>query len=82
MSPPDVMPNATLAKYAIAWLKRYVDDDTRYEQFLCPAPSGSTISQYRDTCRAPDSIEQQARRWPPCRAAAIDAISHPRTKPW
>ena len=43
-------PNTTLAKYAISWLKRYIDNDTRYEQFLCPAPSGSTISQYRDTC--------------------------------
>ena len=43
-------PNTTLAKYAISWLKRYIDNDTRYEQFLCPAPSGSAISQYRDTC--------------------------------
>ncbi len=43
-------PNTTLAKYAISWLKRYVDNDTRYEQFICPAPSGSAISQYRDTC--------------------------------
>ena len=43
-------PNTTLAKYAISWLKRYIDNNTRYEQFLCPAPSGSTISQYRDTC--------------------------------
>jgi dienelactone hydrolase len=43
-------PNTTLAKYAISWLKRYIDNDTRYEQFICPAPSGSAISQYRDTC--------------------------------
>jgi dienelactone hydrolase len=42
--------NTTIAKYAISWLKRFVDNDTRYEQFLCPAPSGSTISEYRDTC--------------------------------
>ena len=35
----------------IAWLKRYVDNDTRYEQFLCPPPpTGPTISDYRDTC--------------------------------
>jgi pimeloyl-ACP methyl ester carboxylesterase len=42
--------NVTIAKYSIAWLKRFVDNDTRYEQFLCPRPSGPTISEYRDTC--------------------------------
>ncbi|HEY0450048.1 alpha/beta hydrolase [Actinophytocola sp.] len=43
-------PNTTMAKYLISWLKRFVDDDTRYEQFLCPAPDDLAISQYRDTC--------------------------------
>lgn len=43
-------PNTTLAKYAISWLKRYIDNDTRYEQFLCPAPRATAISDYRDTC--------------------------------
>ena len=43
-------PNTTLAKYSIAWMKRYIDNDTRYEQFLCPAPRATTISDYRDTC--------------------------------
>ncbi|MQY07013.1 alpha/beta hydrolase family protein [Actinomadura macrotermitis] len=45
-------PNTTIAKYAISWLKRFVDDDTRYSQFLCPAPKfpSSTIQEYRDTC--------------------------------
>ncbi|WP_199199586.1 dienelactone hydrolase family protein [Micromonospora sp. RP3T] len=43
-------PNVTVAKYSISWLKRFVDDDTRYEQFLCPAPRGSAIEEYRDTC--------------------------------
>jgi alpha-beta hydrolase superfamily lysophospholipase len=42
--------NTTIAKHSIAWLKRFIDDDTRYEQFLCPAPSGSAIEEYRDTC--------------------------------
>jgi predicted dienelactone hydrolase len=43
--------NTTIAKYSIAWLKRFIDDDLRYEQFLCPAPRVSTtISEYRDTC--------------------------------
>ena len=43
--------NVTVAKYSISWLKRFIDNDTRYEQFLCPAPSTSlTIAEYRDTC--------------------------------
>ena len=41
----------TQAKFMIVWLKRYVDDDTRYEQFICPPPATSTlISEYRGTC--------------------------------
>ena len=40
----------TIAKYSISWLKRFVDDDTRYEQFLCPGTGGSAIQEYRDTC--------------------------------
>ncbi|MFF2774047.1 alpha/beta hydrolase family protein [Streptomyces sp. NPDC058052] len=43
--------NTTIAKYSLAWLKRFVDDDTRYEQFLCPLPRPSlTIDEYRGTC--------------------------------
>ncbi|MET0136540.1 MAG: alpha/beta hydrolase [Kibdelosporangium sp.] len=42
--------NTTMAKYMISWLKRFVDNDTRYEQFLCPAPDDRAISDYRDTC--------------------------------
>jgi len=44
-------PNTTIAKYSISWLKRYVDDDTRYEQFLCPGPQvGGAVSAARNTC--------------------------------
>ena len=46
-------PNDTIALHSIAWLKRFVDTDTRYTQFLCPGPSVSTygaVSQYRATC--------------------------------
>lgn len=44
-------PNTTIAKYSISWLKRYVDDDTRYEQFLCPGPqAGGAVSAARNTC--------------------------------
>jgi cutinase len=47
--------NVTIAKYSISWLKRFVDNDTRFEQFLCGAPhqadlAGTAISEYRDTC--------------------------------
>ncbi|MEA2449873.1 MAG: hypothetical protein QOG63_1805 [Thermoleophilaceae bacterium] len=46
-------PNTPIAANSIAWLKRFVDNDTRYSQFLCPSPSASpsgSISQYRSTC--------------------------------
>ena len=42
--------NVTVAKYSISWLKRFIDNDTRYEQFLCPGPTGSAIQEYRNTC--------------------------------
>ncbi|TWG24897.1 alpha/beta hydrolase family protein [Actinoplanes teichomyceticus] len=38
------------AVQAVAWLKRFVDNDTRYDQFLCPGPRGLQISEYRNTC--------------------------------
>ncbi|MDG4769863.1 hypothetical protein EDC02_0585 [Micromonospora sp. Llam0] len=44
------VPNTELAKQGVAWLKRFVDDDTRYTQFLCPGPSGLAIEEYRSTC--------------------------------
>jgi dienelactone hydrolase len=44
--------NATQARSTLAWMKRYIDNDTRYSQFLCPPPSGSAISEYRNTCPA------------------------------
>ncbi|WP_410640378.1 alpha/beta hydrolase family protein [Amycolatopsis sp. lyj-346] len=43
--------NTTIAKYTLSWLKRFIDDDTRYEQFLCPIPGTSlSISDYRGNC--------------------------------
>jgi hypothetical protein len=42
-------PNTTIAKYSIAWLKRFVDDDTRFTQFLCPAPSTSLTGALSDS---------------------------------
>ncbi|MBE1489362.1 alpha/beta hydrolase family protein [Plantactinospora soyae] len=42
--------NTPTGRQMVAWLKRFVDDDTRYEQFLCPGPSGSAVEEYRNTC--------------------------------
>lgn len=43
--------NTTIARSVISWLKRFVDGDTRYDPFLCPAPAaGGTISEYRSNC--------------------------------
>lgn len=42
--------NTTVAKYMVSWFKRWIDDDTRYDQFLCPAPNDATIDEYRSTC--------------------------------
>jgi dienelactone hydrolase len=43
--------NTTIAKYSISWLKRFIDNDTRYDQFLCPGPTFSlAVSDYRNTC--------------------------------
>ncbi|WET77356.1 dienelactone hydrolase family protein [Amycolatopsis sp. QT-25] len=44
-------PNVTIAKYSISWMKRFVDEDTRYERFLCPLPANDPkIAVYRGTC--------------------------------
>ncbi|RAY14880.1 alpha/beta hydrolase [Actinomadura craniellae] len=37
-----------VAKFMISWLKRWVDEDTRYTQFLCPAPSSGLFSDFSD----------------------------------
>lgn len=43
--------NTTIAKYSISWLKRFIDNDTRYEQFLCPLPAVSlTVAESRGNC--------------------------------
>jgi dienelactone hydrolase len=41
--------NTTIARYSIAWLKRFVDNDTRYSTFICTgSPSGAT--GWKNTC--------------------------------
>jgi predicted dienelactone hydrolase len=42
--------NTPTARLAVSWLKRFVDNDTRYDQFICPGPTGLEVSDYRDTC--------------------------------
>ncbi len=42
--------NTTISAQSVAWLKRFVDDDTRYDQFVCPGPSGRTVSEYEASC--------------------------------
>jgi pimeloyl-ACP methyl ester carboxylesterase len=42
--------NTPTGRLAVAWLKRFVDNDTRYDQFICPGPTGSAIDEYRNSC--------------------------------
>lgn len=42
--------NTTIAKFSIAWLKRFLDDDLRYDKFLCPPPQDPAFSDYQATC--------------------------------
>jgi triacylglycerol lipase len=41
-----------LGKYGVSWMKRFIDKDTRYDQFLCGPnhAASSRISEYRGTC--------------------------------
>ncbi|HEY6796910.1 MAG TPA: alpha/beta hydrolase [Kineosporiaceae bacterium] len=45
-------PSDTQAAAMIAWLKLYVDGDTRYTSFICPRPAvgGAAISRFRSAC--------------------------------
>jgi len=41
-----------LGKYGVSWMKRFIDLDARYDQFLCGPDhaANNAISEYRDTC--------------------------------
>jgi pimeloyl-ACP methyl ester carboxylesterase len=43
-------PNATISRFSISWLKRWVDNDTRYSPFLCNVSTSWTISSFRSNC--------------------------------
>lgn len=44
--------NALLSTYGVSWMKRFLDKDRRFSQFLCGPnhEANSMISDYRDTC--------------------------------
>jgi hypothetical protein len=42
---------ATQSRYMTSWMKRWLDGDTRYTQFLCGTTSGSNgVTTWADTC--------------------------------
>ncbi|MGR6873565.1 poly(ethylene terephthalate) hydrolase family protein [Pseudomonas sp. HK3] len=44
--------DALLSTYGVSWMKRFLDKDNRYAQFLCGPnhESNSSINEYRDNC--------------------------------
>ena len=47
--------NTPINRYSVAWAKRFLDSDLRYEPYLCGAPhqafaTASVFSDYRSTC--------------------------------
>ncbi len=42
----------TISTYGLSWMKRFLDKDGRYDQFLCGPnhEANGNISEYRDTC--------------------------------
>jgi triacylglycerol lipase len=47
--------NTPIGRYSVAWVKRFMDNDTRYTPFLCGAPhqsyaTSAVFSDYRSTC--------------------------------
>ncbi|MEU7753479.1 cellulose binding domain-containing protein [Micromonospora sp. NPDC049171] len=43
-------PNPTEMRLLIPWLKTFLDNDTRYTQFLCPLADSTGVSRYNATC--------------------------------
>jgi dienelactone hydrolase len=37
-------------RLSVSWYKRFLDNDTRYDQFLCPGPRSPEVVEYRNTC--------------------------------
>lgn len=52
---PSLSPVGDVSRSTINWLKRFVDDDERYTEVLCPAVAGvdaAKVTGYRNTCGA------------------------------
>ena len=47
---PSWTPNSVMMRKVIPWLKIFIDNDTRYTQFLCPLMDPTGISAYQSTC--------------------------------
>ncbi|MDO9355313.1 MAG: alpha/beta fold hydrolase [Solirubrobacteraceae bacterium] len=50
---PSLVPVSEVSRATVNWLKRFVDDDERYTQALCPAVTGvktATITGYESSC--------------------------------
>lgn len=45
-----VQDDGLVGKLAESWLKRFVDGDTRYDQFLCPPTRDPGLTDYRASC--------------------------------
>lgn len=46
----DTDPTTTIAQYSVSWLKGFVDNDTRCDQFLCPTPNDPNTVVLQITC--------------------------------
>lgn len=42
--------NSVMTRKVIPWMKIFIDQDTRYQQFLCPLLDNTGISSYRSSC--------------------------------
>ncbi|MGW0520285.1 dienelactone hydrolase family protein [Crossiella sp. NPDC003009] len=47
---PSRTPNSVMMRKVVPWFKIFLDNDTRYTQFLCPQLDPTGISGYQSTC--------------------------------
>jgi len=45
-----IRPNAALSKYAVSWLKTFLEDDSRYTSFICEEIVDAALSEFRAEC--------------------------------
>ncbi|MET8362196.1 cellulose binding domain-containing protein [Micromonospora sp. NPDC005194] len=78
--------NPTEMRLLIPWLKTFLDNDTRYTQFLCPLADSTGVSRYSATCPLvpPDGPTSPPTSGPPTSAPPTSApptTSAPTTPP-